>query len=134
MFLKGSCNCGEVSYSVKDTFEFMGNCHCSQCRKFSGSAFASVGRVDADDFQIKAGLDMLARYEASEKTIRVFCKNCGASLYVEKPMINKIHLRMGTLDDVPSVRASFHAHMASKAPWHEITDELAQYETVPPEI
>ena len=131
MDLKGSCNCGEVKYLVKDAFEFVGNCHCSQCRKFSGSAFSTFGRLSEDDFRIVHGESALARFIVSENTTRVFCTICGSSLYALKPEIKKIHLRMGTLDDMPSSLPTFHVHTASKAPWHEITDDLNQYKTVP---
>ena len=116
MNLKGSCNCGEIKYLVKDAFEFVGNCHCSQCRKFSGSAFSTFGRLSEDDFRIVHGESALARFIVSENTTRVFCTICGSSLYALKPEIKKIHLRMGTLDDMPSSLPTFHVHTASKAP------------------
>lgn len=72
MDLKGSCNCGQVEYLAKDAFEFVDNCHCSQCRKFSGSAFSTVGRLSEDDFRIVKSESVITRYVVSDETTRVF--------------------------------------------------------------
>ncbi|CAM2961587.1 GFA family protein [Moritella viscosa] len=37
--LNGSCLCGKVGIEVPDDFDYMGNCHCSECRKFTGSDY-----------------------------------------------------------------------------------------------
>ena len=43
------------------------------------------------------------------------------------------HVRMGTLVDDPGIRPMFHIFVGSKAPWHEITDLLPQYDELPPD-
>ena len=128
MKIKGGCACGEIEYSVEDSFEVVGNCHCSQCRKFSGSAYSVLGRVDAEEFVITKGASRLSRFKVSEDTTRVFCGSCGSSLYADKPVMKKVNLRMGTLDGTPTARPSFHVFVGSRAPWHVITDDLVQFE------
>lgn len=39
--LRGRCLCGAVEYQIPDTLEYAGYCHCSECRRFSGSAFSA---------------------------------------------------------------------------------------------
>ena len=39
-----------------------------------------------------------------------------------------VHVAMGTLVDVPSIRPTAHIFVGSKAPWFAITDDLPQYE------
>jgi len=39
---------------------------------------------------------------------------------------------LGTLDTDPGVKATRHVFVGSKAPWHDITDDLPQYEELPP--
>ncbi|ETX87208.1 glutathione-dependent formaldehyde-activating enzyme family protein, partial [Vibrio parahaemolyticus EKP-028] len=46
--LKGSCLCGKVKLEVADEFKYMGNCHCSECRKFTGSDYSSAGGIALD--------------------------------------------------------------------------------------
>jgi hypothetical protein len=45
---------------------------------------------------------------------------------------DELGLALGTLDDDPRVKPQFHVHVASKAPWYEITDGLPQFDTDPP--
>ena len=37
--LEGKCFCGAVHYRVADEFVYAMNCHCSKCRRTTGSAF-----------------------------------------------------------------------------------------------
>ncbi len=58
--LNGSCLCGKVQIEVPDDFEYMGNCHCSECRKFTGSDYSSVGGLSSEKFRFKAGEDAVS--------------------------------------------------------------------------
>jgi len=103
------------------------------CRKVTGAAFRSRAAVPTKNFRWKSGEDLLTRYESSPGTVRTFCRLCGAtfvSLFADNP--NTLGLAMGTLDDDPDVRPSFHVFVGSKAPWFEITDGLPQFDAFPP--
>jgi hypothetical protein len=39
-----------------------------------------------------------------------------------------VHVGMGSLIDVPTIRPTAHIFVGSKAPWFEITDDLPQFE------
>jgi hypothetical protein len=52
------------------------------------------------------------------------------SLFHDNP--EALGLPMGTLDDDPGIRPTFHVFVGSKAPWFETTDQLPQFETFPP--
>lgn len=129
--LTGKCLCGKVEIQVPDQFGFIGYCHCSECRKWSGSAFNTGGLVDSADFRIVAGEEFVSLYHKSEETDLGFCSNCGSSLFSHKLKRGKHIIRLGILDDVPSQRPGAHIFTASKAPWFEITDGLEQFDTVP---
>ena len=130
-YLKGSCLCQKVKIQVLDKFSYVGNCHCSECRKFSGSAFASAAGVDFDEFKITEGEEFVSYYHKTEDTDLGFCKNCGSSLFSKKLTTKKYNIRMGILDDVPTQKPMFHIYVGSKAPWYEITDDLKQYKEAP---
>ncbi|HTY57111.1 MAG TPA: GFA family protein [Candidatus Binataceae bacterium] len=136
--IRGSCLCAGVRYQIDgDTAAKLGpalNCHCSMCRKATGAAFRSRVSLPRRNFRWLAGEDLLTGYVSSPGTTRTFCKVCGStmvSLFDDDP--ETLGLAMGTLDDDPGVRPSFHVFVASKAPWFEITDSLLQFETVPPD-
>ncbi|MFM5192331.1 GFA family protein [Aeromonas media] len=130
--LHASCLCGAVALTLPDQFDYMGNCHCSECRKFSGGDYASVGGLDGNKVTIVKGDEAIGRYQKSAETTLAFCRHCGSSLFSQKSSSGKINLRLGVLDDVPSQRPAFHIFVGSKAPWHQIGDDCPQFDARPP--
>jgi hypothetical protein len=126
--ISGGCLCGLVRYVVSDSFRYSGFCHCSDCRRFSGSSSSAMAGIEASEFSILHGSGSIRRYVKSESTVLAFCGNCGSSLYAEKPKRGMLHLRLGTLDETPSLRPQFHSYVASKAEWDTICDGLPQFE------
>jgi len=129
--LKGSCLCGQVQIEVPDRFDYVGSCHCSECRKFSGAANATAGGIDGALLKIVAGEDHISIYRKSENTELAFCRSCGSSLFSRKRDSGKCNVRLGILDDAPTQRPTFHIFTGSKAPWEEICDGLTQFEAGP---
>jgi hypothetical protein len=126
--LTGSCQCGTLRYEIDGKPRFMYRCYCGKCRAASGAAFAANVIVDADRFRITAGHDRLAAWESSPRKLRHFCSNCGSPIYSQGESTRHIvSVRSGTLKEDPGVRVAYHAFVASKAPWVEITDGLPQF-------
>jgi hypothetical protein len=125
--LRGQCCCGEVAYVVDDCFLYALNCHCSQCRAATGSAFKPLAGIDPEHFRLSRGRDSLLIYgEAGEHDAR--CARCGSLLYSLVLEGSRIHVALGSLRDTPSISPQAHIFVGSKAPWYEITDGLPQYE------
>ncbi len=131
--LTGGCLCGEVTYSIPDKIKYSGYCHCSGCRKFSGSSFSVFAGVTQGDLKINSGENQIKYFEESESTILGFCQNCGSSLFGVKPQTGLVHIRMGSLNDAPSLRPQVHVFVGSKADWDIVSDDLPQFEAGPPE-
>lgn len=129
--LKGSCLCGEVTIEVADRFTFLGYCHCSECRKWTGSAFASGGMVAATDLKVTAGEERISRYRKSGQTELAFCEQCGSSLFSHKLQLDRYVVRLGILDEAPTRTPELHIYCGSKAPWFSITDRLPQFDQLP---
>ena len=127
----GRCLCGKVSFKFPDKLEYAGYCHCSECRRFSGSIFSVTGGIGINEITIIKGGDSISRYRKTDQSIMCFCKNCGSSLFVEKPLRSMVHIRFGALEDVPSLEPQAHVFVGSKIPWYKITDDLPQYEEMP---
>lgn len=124
MRMNGSCLCGGVRYETRGPLVYAGYCHCSQCRKFSGSALSAFGGLDAASFSVIQGVDLLGSYDKTSATRMRFCTRCGSSLFTEKPLSKMVHLRLGTLDTEPSVWPQFHVHVESLPAWSAICDGL----------
>jgi hypothetical protein len=122
--------CGAVEYAVADAFEYALNCHCSQCRRSTGSAFKPLAGIGRALLEIVRGADAIMTYGGGE-TYDAHCRNCGSLLFSVVRNGSYVHVAMGTLKDEPTIRPSMHIFVGSKAPWYEITDELPQHAGFP---
>ncbi len=127
---KGSCLCGEVSYQVEKIEAKMGHCHCTMCRKFHGSAFATFGEAKVENFRWLKGETKIETYTAANGTQRKFCRRCGASLvFVPSNDAGEVvEFTLGTLDTPIQERPDAHLFVGSKADWFDIEDELPQFD------
>lgn len=126
--LRGGCYCGAVKYEIHGKLLMFVNCHCPDCRKFSGSAFSSVLATEAEGFKLVTDANELAKFESSPGKHRHFCNRCGTPLFSRtdhRP--GMVFVRAGSLDDDPQIRPQAHFWTTFKAPWHEIFDGLPQY-------
>lgn len=124
----GSCLCRTVRFEIDGPLAPIQFCHCTDCRKAQGGAFAANIPLDTKDFRLLSGADDLQAYESSPGKERVFCRRCGSPIFsrlASRPGV--VRLRAGTLDAPVGAERGFHFHVASKAGWWEITDDLPQY-------
>lgn len=126
---EGGCLCGSIRFEITGPIHNIVYCHCSQCRKAQGGAFATNGIVMASDFKILTGAEALTGYESTPGQIKYFCKTCGSPILSKtesKP--GQVRVRLGTIDSDISERPMAHIFVTSKATWEEITGDLPQYE------
>nr|WP_255682848.1 GFA family protein [Dyella sp. 2HG41-7] len=128
--LSGECVCGDVHYCVEDSFLYALNCHCSQCRKATGSAFKPLAGIERDKFSVVKGGDALLIF-GEENGHDARCKRCGSHLYCVVRDGEYVHVSLGSLVDTPSIRPTAHIFVGSKAPWYTITDDLPQHQELP---
>jgi hypothetical protein len=112
---------------VSDSFEYALNCHCSNCRRTTGSAFKPFAGIARDRLDITRGDDNVMIY-GDEAGHNAHCRRCGSLLYSVVRDGAYVHVAMGTLVDAPSIRPTAHIFVGSKAPWFSITDDLPQYD------
>ncbi|MEM7258377.1 MAG: GFA family protein [Pseudomonadota bacterium] len=125
--IKGSCLCGRVTYEYRGNIEEIALCHCSQCRKAQGGAFATNSPVDATRL-IFQGQENIREYHSSDNKVRAFCEHCGSALYSAKTDLPGIkRLRLGTVTSTFSCDNKYHIWADSKASGHEITDQYPAY-------
>lgn len=126
----GSCFCGAVKYEIRGELGTAYYCHCSRCRKISGSAFSANAVVTASDLVLLQGEDSLKATTSDTGVMRVFCAGCGSSLWVRQG--DQMRLRLGTLDTPVVPGPQMHIYSGSKANWVSICDDLPQYTVRPP--
>ena len=130
---KGGCLCGKVRFEIIGEIQNIIYCHCSQCRKAQGSAFATNGNVDAEGFNFIAGEDELTGYESTPGQTKYFCKHCGSPIISKNESIpDKVRVRLGAIESDISERPIAHIFVTSKANWEQIAGDLPQYDCYEP--
>lgn len=133
--ITGGCLCGGVRFEIERAVGPFELCHCSRCRKMSGSAFAAMLGVRTADYRLLQGADLIVRYDApilhQPPAYRVsFCKRCGSPVPdpdpSSDPLSDWFEIPAGLLDDDPELRPDKHIFVELKTPWYEITDALPQ--------
>ena len=130
----GGCLCAGVTYAIDAEIAPFTLCHCSMCRKASGTAFAANVSVPGDAFKLTGGEQLLKHYQSSSGKKRFFCGRCGSPLFVRYDSHpDSVRVRVGTLDTPIGARPRSHIFATSKAGWFEIHDALPQHEAREPE-
>lgn len=131
--ITGRCLCNRVAYVIKGHLGIFQYCHCSRCRKFTGSAFAANLLVSPADFQWLRGEEFVGRYEVEDAKhfATSFCKNCGSSL----PWLGKsgkaVVVPAGSLDDDPGIRPFQNLFWDSRAAWYAEPSTLPKHDELP---
>jgi len=112
----GGCLCGAVRYTLAEAPTELDACHCSMCRKVSGSVGFGInvpaGGITWD------GAENIAVYKSSDWAERAFCRTCGSSLYYRMPggdgKAEFLSLAAGTLDDLEGVPLTTEIYIDNK--------------------
>jgi hypothetical protein len=125
--LGGRCECRGVRYGVADEFLYADNCHCSNCRASTGSAFKPFRGHERAKLEVVEGADALLVW-GDEMNNHTRCGVCGSLLYSVVRDGEYVHVALGSLEDEPSIQPTEHIFVGSKARWFKITDALPQNE------
>ncbi len=131
--VQGGCLCGAVAYEITGNIGIFQYCHCSRCRKFTGSAFASNLFVSPEQFAWLRGQEQVGSYALpnTKYFATAFCKQCGSSL-PWRPQAGKIIVvPAGTLEGHPGIEPDKNIFYASKACWFRNPGELAMFDGLP---
>lgn len=130
---QGSCLCGSISFEIDEPIKSIVCCHCSQCRKAQGSAFATNGMVKESQFRFLSGDEQLTAYQLTPEQTRYFCKTCGSPIIsknLSRP--DELRVRLGTIVSDILEKPEAHIFVTSKANWEDITGDLPQYKSYEP--
>lgn len=124
----GGCNCGAIQFEVDVALADVFICHCSICRRFTGSGGIAVVLVENAHFKWLTGDGSIvvwrrpgAEWESS------FCRTCGSAV-PGKNDPEKMFVPVGSLvSGTDNLRVAHHIWVGSKASWEIIGDNGAQH-------
>ena len=115
----GSCLCGAVRYDIRGTPARIGLCHCTDCRKESGSAFATFAIWPRHAFSSSS---TVSTYEG-----RSFCPTCGSRVFTLSD--EEAEIRLGSLDMAPSdLEPTYELWVKRRENWLHPLPDTEQFE------
>lgn len=133
--ITGGCLCGMVAFEVSGPFTAFHWCHCTRCRKDTGSAHAANLFTRPASIRWLGGENTVRRFDLpeAERFAKAFCEHCGSPV----PYVNRsgTHLIVpaGSLDSDPGIVPQDNIHWGSRASWYEAGVEAPRYHDEPPE-
>lgn len=122
----GGCLCGAIRYEAVGPLR-VHYCHCSMCRKATGSAFAVLAWLDTTRLRWLAGQPRLFR--SSPIARRGFCGNCGSALMLVYENSDETALHVGTFDRPDDAVPKYHYGSEGRLPWVDCGSSLPDHET-----
>lgn len=132
--IEGGCNCGAVRYRIDGAPLGVGACHCTRCRRQSGSAYSVNLIVSPSTMTVEGELSVFQDDDtvSGSPVYREFCGTCGSpirSVLGANPSI--VAVKAGTLDDPEPFAPGLHVFTRSKIGWIEIPADTPQFDTTP---
>lgn len=131
---KGGCACGAVRYETSAEPLLMGNCHCRDCQRSSGTGMASVLMFPKEGFRDQGKAKYYEGKADSGRWIkRGFCPECGSPVYTQLEMApDAIIVKAASLDDPSLYHPAVHLYTSSAQPWDAIPEDgLANFTKMP---
>ncbi|WNZ25840.1 GFA family protein [Leptolyngbya sp. NK1-12] len=127
---QGSCQCGAIAFEFEGP-SFLTFCHCKNCQKLHGSAFAPFLHAESKTFKWLKGEEFLSYFNSSSHLRRAFCSKCGSTLPIVSHALNHIAVPASAMDTPIVQQPVAHFYTRSQASWFCIGDNAQQYETTP---
>jgi hypothetical protein len=131
-FFSGGCACGAVRYECHTKPRIAWQCHCRDCQRASGSAFAPLLYVASAALTSTGELKYYAVQGEGNRTVsRGFCPECGSPVLVKTARPEFTGVWVGSLDDPSWVQPTIDMWAGSAQPWDTLVPHRRQYERQP---
>ena len=131
--IRGSCLCGNIAFQISGALPKIYQCHCSLCRKVSGSASNAAMLVVTEAFQWIEGEQEIASYATASGFKSDFCHRCGSPVPNLTRDQKKYWIPAGLLDQSDSLNLAAHVYVNSRATWDRIIRDIPHFQEMPDE-
>jgi len=129
--VQGKCLCGEVRFELSGELPNLYQCHCSLCRKATGSSANAACKVSRAQLTWRAGEQLIHKYESASGFKSHFCSRCGSPLPNPTAQDSAWWVPVGLLDDGAGMQVAAHVFVASRAPWDVIAEVGEHFDEMP---
>jgi hypothetical protein len=129
--MTANCACGNASITVNAKPVMHGICHCTNCKRRTGSAFgisAYFERTAVVEQKGETGVYSFHHAPQNHDQQRHFCKNCGTTLYwFVSTLPDKIGIAGGCFADQDSIAPDYSVTDQKREPWLNLPSTWARY-------
>jgi hypothetical protein len=127
--LKGSCLCGAVKYEVTGEPKRFFHCHCSRCRKATGTGHASNLFLQPGVLKWLSGEEQIRAFKVpqAKRFTNQFCATCGSRLPRQAKDTDAVMIPAGSLDDDAPMKPQARIFSESRTRWSCAGDGLPVY-------
>jgi hypothetical protein len=128
--LTGGCLCGAVRFTVSEPLVSAGYCHCTRCQRRTGTAASAQARIAPGSLRVTAGESLVRSYDPPDGFSKMFCGECGSSLWSRHPHDRGVvSVRLGVFDTDPGIRPEYRQFVGNAAAWEPLPDDgLPRYD------
>ena len=133
--IAGGCLCGAIRYEINGEPFRTANCHCDDCRKATGSAYATILFFKEEQIKILQGTPKTFEHLADSKNtmIKEFCSNCGSQVFGSGAMFPGVKdVTVGSIDDASFVKPEVNLYTDHALICSHIDDEIDNFPGMPP--
>ena len=128
----GSCLCGGVTFEIDGAFKHFFLCHCTRCRKDTGSAHSSNVFAPGGKVSWLSGQALVRSFRlVGTSHGKSFCATCGSALPDLQLDGTLLVVRAGSLNAPPEIRPKAHICWESRAVWDNDLRDLPKVEGLP---
>lgn len=116
----GRCLCGKVTFTIAETVDEVGACHCDMCRRWTGGPLLAIHCKGPVAFK---GEEHIVRYKSSDWAERGFCGTCGSHLFYYFVPAGEYIMSPGTLDDQSGLTFTSQVFIDEKPDWYAFANQ-----------
>lgn len=129
--MQGKCFCGEIVFEISGEFPAIYQCHCSLCRRVSGSSANAATIVDSDKLIWLQGSDRISKYVSATGFQSHFCSCCGSPLPNPTRNGTAWWVPVGLLEQNEHIELAAHVFTQSKAHWETLPSAGQHFDQMP---
>ncbi len=129
--MKGQCLCGGVKFEISGEVPDLYQCHCSECRKVTGSSANAATFVNLESFRWISGEELISSFKKDSGYRSDFCSVCGSPVPNPLGDTNKMWVPAGLLEEAEPISVAVHIYMNSSAEWERTAACARQFDESP---
>ena len=129
--MQGQCLCGAVRFELGGELPNLYQCHCSLCRKVTGSSANAAFRVAREQLTWTAGQQSVSEYRTDSGFKSHFCSRCGSPLPNLTAQDTAWWVPVGLLEDSAELQVGAHLFVGSRASWDVLPESGLHFDAMP---